>query len=637
MTAIAGLWRWSDGVAAQSVAQDCGRMLRALSIYGADDQAQCNYGEITVGRCLSRLLPEDIYDSGPLNTHGLLLAADVRLDNRDELVAALCLPLKWARQVADSTILFAALERWGERAPDRLIGDYAFAFWESSKQRLLLARDPLGERPLHFHRAKGLFAFASMPKGLHALPDVPYAPDLTRLAHRIAQVRVSGPRSFYEGIERVQPGHLVLVTRTGIVVRRHWNPQRRVLLLKKPEEYAEALCEVLDQAVSSRLRGVGVVASQLSGGLDSTSVTAAAARLQAKHGRRVVAFTAAPRADYDGRPSVNRFGDESSHAAAVAALYDNIDHVVLRSDGHSPLADLDSNIHLYDKPVLNACNAVWMARIYACAQVRGIRVMLSGELGNATISYNGRALLAEMFASGHLARWLRESTHLTRLGWASWAGVLRQTMGHWLPRELLARIERRRVASSAAALRRAPLPKSQLEGFERLRQSADDLPSDSWGYRLEWLRRIDRGNENMGALAGWGIDRRDPTSDRRLVEFCLAVPTEQYLRNGVPSSLLRRAMRSRLPAVVLDEHRKGLQFADWHEAITRESILMEIDPLSACGPVADRLDIPRLRATVNDWPKEGWERPENIHQYRTVLLRSLSAGHFVRRVLEQKR
>jgi asparagine synthase (glutamine-hydrolysing) len=154
---------------------------------------------------------------------------------------------------------------------------------------------------------------------------------------------------------------------------------------------------------------------------------------------------------------------------------------------------------------------------------------------------------------------------------------------------------------------------------------------------MEWLRRFDRGNEHMGALAGWGIDRRDPTSDRRLVEFCLAVPTEQYLRDGVPSSLLRRAMHARLPPVVLDEHRKGLQFADWHESVTRESMLAEIDHLSACGPVAEWLDIPRLRATVNDWPREGWERPETIHLYRFVLLRSLSAGHFVRRVLEQKR
>jgi len=612
-------------------------MLRALSSYGADDQAQCSCGEIAVGRCLTRLLPEDIYDSGPLCSNGLLLSADVRLDNRDELVAALCLSREWALQAADSAILFAALERWGERAPDRLIGDYAFAFWESSKQRLLLARDPLGERSLYFHRAKGLFGFASMPKGLHALPDVPYAPDLTRLAHRIAQVRASGSRSFYEGIERVEPGHLVIVTREGIVARRHWNPQRRVLRLEKPEEYAEALCEVLDQAVSSRLRGVTDVASQLSGGLDSTSVTAAAARLQAKHGRRVVAFTSAPRADYDGRSPANRFGDESSHAAAVAALYDNIEHVVLRSDGRSPLADLDTNIRLYDKPVLNACNAVWMARIYACTQARGIRVLLSGEVGNATISYNGRALLAEMFASGQLARWIRESTRLTRLGWASWPGVLRQTMGHWLPRELLARIERRHVTSSAAGLRRVPLPKSQLKRFERLRQTADDVPSDSWGFRMQWLRHTDRGDDNMAALAGWGIDRRDPTSDRRLVEFCLAVPTEQYLRDGVPSSLLRRAMRARLPAVVLNEQRKGLQFADWHESLTRESMLVEIDRLSACGPVAERLDIPRLRASVNDWPREGWERPETLHLYRTVLLRSVSAGHFVRRVLEQKR
>jgi hypothetical protein len=62
-----------------------------------------------------------------------------------------------------------------------------------------------------------------------------------------------------------------------------------------------------------------------------------------------------------------------------------------------------------------------------------------------------------------------------------------------------------------------------------------------------------------------------------------------------------------------------------------------IDQLSACRPVAERLDIERLRVAVNNWPEGGWERPETGHLYRNVLLRSLVAGHFVRRVLEQRR
>jgi asparagine synthase (glutamine-hydrolysing) len=639
MTAIAGLWRYARPVEPESLANHCRGMLRAQSIYGPDDMADHLHGQVAVGRCLMRTLPEDIYDQGPVVANGCLMVADVRLDNREELISALALPRDWTTRAADSAILFAALQRWADRAPARLVGDYAFAFWDYNERHLLLGRDPLGERPLHFHRSPDLFAFASMPKGLHALPEVPYSPDLNRLAHRIAQVRPAGSASFYENIERLEPGCMAVVTTTGVSVRRHWVPQRHKLRLKTTREYAEALCEVLDRAVSSRLRGATDVGSQLSGGLDSTSVTAAAARLQARRGRRGVAYTSAPRIGYDSRCAMNRFGDESQHAAAVAALYDNMEHVIVRPDGRTPLADLDANIRLYDKPLLNPCNAMWMAQIYADARARGIRVVLSGQLGNATISYNGRALLAEAFSAGRLRQWLRESMAITRSGWATWPGVLRETIGPHLPRGMLARADRRRPRSSAAAFLRTLTPKSGLEAFERLRQVRDDLPVDSWSHRMEWLRRNDRGNENIGALGGWGVECRDPTADRRVVEFCLSVPTELFLRGGLPSYLLREAMTDRLPPLVLQERRKGLQFVDWHESMTtaRGSIAALIEQLAVCEPVAQRLDIPRLRAAVENWPQGGWDRPEILHFYRTVLLRSLSAGHFAQRVLNQRR
>jgi asparagine synthase (glutamine-hydrolysing) len=234
---------------------------------------------------------------------------------------------------------------------------------------------------------------------------------------------------------------------------------------------------------------------------------------------------------------------------------------------------------------------------------------------------------------------MRESIAITRSGWATWPGVLRQTIGPYLPRGLLARFERHYAGSAAAALLRTPIPKSRVEAFEQLRQATHDRAADSWNHRMQWLRQNDRGNENMGALGGWGIDCRDPTADRRVVEFCLSVPTDLYLRGGVPAYLLRRAMSDRLPPVVLQERRKGLQFADWHESMTtaRGSIAALIEQLSACEPVARRLDIPRLRAALDNWPGGGWERPEISHLYRTVLLRSLSAGHFVQRVLDQRR
>ena len=151
--------------------------------------------------------------------------------------------------------------------------------------------------------------------------------------------------------------------------------------------------------------------------------------------------------------------------------------------------------------------------------------------------------------------------------------------------------------------------------------------------RLWGLNRIDRGNSRKATLAGWGIDIRDPTADRRLIEFCLSVPTEQFFRNGVPRALARAALADRVPAEVLNERRRGLQAVDWHEGMTaaRTRILEEIGRLEQNGPAARALDLPRMRRLAENWPTEGWHREDIIEQYRLALLRGISVGHFLRR------
>ena len=119
----------------------------------------------------------------------------------------------------------------------------------------------------------------------------------------------------------------------------------------------------------------------------------------------------------------------------------------------------------------------------------------------------------------------------------------------------------------------------------------------------------------------------------RLVEFCLAVPTEMYLRDGTQRALARRAFADRLPPRVLDERRKGYQAADWHErlALVRGQVEVELDRLADCAPATEVLDLERMRRLVAQWPADGWEQMDVMQNYRLALLRGLSTGHFLRR------
>jgi asparagine synthetase B (glutamine-hydrolysing) len=256
-------------------------MLAAQAIYGPDDSAACSSDSVTLGRALSLDLPEDIFDRGPSQSPegNLVLTADARIDNRYELCADIHLSGPDSAVLGDAAVVLCAWRRWGERAIERLASDFAIAVWNRRECTLTLARDFAGARPLHYHRSAGFFAFASMPKGLHALPEIPRDFDKERALDYIRMLPDNGPRSYFAGIERVEPGQIVTVTPTGVATRRYWSPPVRKLRLRNREEYAEGLRNHLDRAVRSRLRGLqGQVATHLSAGLDSSSVTATAKR-----------------------------------------------------------------------------------------------------------------------------------------------------------------------------------------------------------------------------------------------------------------------------------------------------------------------------------------------------------------------
>lgn len=637
MTSLAGYWSFSGR---SDAGRTCERMLQAQQVYAPEPKAGATWGDgdIALGRRLFRLLPEDRFDRAPIvGAEGRrVLVADVRLDNRDELVAALGIGPADAPTMADSAILMAALDRWDEEAVDRLEGDFAFALWDSHRQRLVLARDFMGMRPLHFHRGKGFLAFASMPKGLHALPDVPPAPDRDMLARFLALMPEGGTRTFFAGIERVPAGAICIATRDGVSTHRHWQPDPTPLRLKRDEDYEEAVRAALDRAVSVRLRGAEKgIGAHLSGGLDSSAVAATAARMLAP-AEPVAAFTAVPREGYDGAIPHGRFGDEGPLAAAVAARYPNIEHLLVRTDGRSPLAALDRNFFLFERPVLNLCNGVWMDGIMDAAKARGLAVMLTGQMGNMSFSYAGLELLPELLVGG---RWLRLARELRRLpaNGIRPRSALAHTIGPFMPAGLWRAINRRMgkhfnladysaVNPGTAQGLQADTAAAGLDFSYRPRR-------DPVGTRRWVIGRVDFGNYNKGYLGGWGIDVRDPSADRRLIELCLSIPAEQYLKDGLPRSLARRMLADRLPAEIVREQRKGLQAVDWHEGLCagRDEARLEAERIAAVEGAAEILETGRLAALLDEWPEGGWNGHKVTSLYRLALLRGLSGGHFLRK------
>jgi asparagine synthase (glutamine-hydrolysing) len=640
MTALAGFWHLEGRPEA---ADGCRRMLLAQQIYGPDDSGLWDDRDIALGRCLFRTLPEDRFDRKPQRggEGRFALVADLRLDNRDELARALGIDPAEAGSMCDAAMLMRAWERWETALFERLVGDYAFALWDNRDRRLFLARDAIGNRPLHYHRGDGFFAFASMPKGLHALPSVAYAPDEVRAAEFLALVPEYGPRSFFEGISRVEAGQLAVVSGGQVRTSLHWQPRRGTGKARSADYYAEGLRHHLDVAVAARLRGAGDrVGAHLSGGFDSSAVASTAARLMGERGGGVLALTAVPREGYPGTAGPGRIGDESELAGATASLYPNMEHVLVRPNGQKILDDLDRDFFLFERPLVNVCNQRWWKRVNEEARGRGVRVMLPAVMGNYSISYAGWERFAELAATGRWLTLAREGRATVRNRERSWKGVLADAVGPWLPEALWRAASRSAGRLDSEVTDYTTINRQRAVDLDLERRAAEqalDLSyrprKDGFETRLWCLRRIDFGNWHKGSLAGWGIDQRDPTTDRRLVEFTLALPMEAFLNRGESRAVARRAFADRIPQRVLTERRKGIPAIDWHEQVAASpaDLGVEIGRLEQVPAAAAALDLARMRSLVEAWPSGGWESRQAETFYRAALLRGIVSGHFLRK------
>jgi asparagine synthase (glutamine-hydrolysing) len=645
MTAIAGLVRHDQGMVDRGTLE---RMLNVLAPYGVDAQHCRSVGSAGFVRALLRSTPEDALDHQPCvdANSGWTLVFDGRIDNREELASALGIDSSRLQNMADAELVLHAWVRWERASLARLLGDFAIAAWHARSRRLMLSRDYLGARPLFWCQGDGFHAFASLPKALFAIPGVPRELSEEGLHDFLALVPMLDGKTLYRGIQRVMPGQCVVVE-DGRTRSETWYSfdSKSELRLRGDDQYVDAFAEHLERAVARRLRAVGPVASELSSGFDSSTITAVAAAQLAARGQSLLAYTSVPREGFSDRTPAGTHADEWPGASAVAARYPNIEHIRVRSDGTSPMQGLDFSIEALDRPTLNPCNGAWVDRMRGLAAARGVRVMLNGGVGNMSISYDGRALLPALFGRGQWIRWQHEASALLRTHpGLRWRKMLVHSLAAWMPQVLWQRWEASRGRGwnlpDYSAINPAFMAK--MDTAARARRAGVDLTyrdvADGRSTRIRALQLIDIGEYSLGANLV-GLETRDPTADRELVEFCLAVPESQYLRDGKTRWLLRRAMAGRLPPEILDGRSRGLQAADWYESTEQElpRIREELERLQAHPSAGKYLDLPALKASIEAWPRSGWHSTGLERRYRLKLLRGLSAGAFVRYVENDNR
>jgi asparagine synthase (glutamine-hydrolysing) len=397
------------------------------------------------------------------------------------------------------------------------------------------------------------------------------------------------------------------------------------------------------------LRGTGGIGSMISAGWDSSSVTAIAARLLAEQGRRMTSFTAVPREGFAGQTLPGRLIDESEIAARVLSDFPNVEHVRVSSATRSHLAEIETHSRFADLPVNGPVNIVWISRIADEARSRGIRVLLSADAGNFTASYNGDGALPALFRRG---KWIALShllLQMARRGRPLRSG-LNLAIAPFLPFGLYRLMLWATGRDVVFDVFRDTVLSSEFADAVNLEAIADETGwdmslrpgPDGRRMRLALIGRHDTSHSRVAMNARFGVDLRDPTIDRRVVELCLAIPEEHFLRDGRESAVFRDAMADVLPRWLLDHRHRGLQSADWYEGVVaaRNELAEHVERV-ARSPLGSRaLDVERLRTLVaaipdqttpsHDLAMSDWSSLRG-RRVGGQLLRGINLAHFILR------
>lgn len=587
MCGIAGYWGPQEPKDTNE--QILRRMAESLRHRGPDSSGVWSSPKAGVGLAHARLAIVDLSPAG----HQPMFSTDGRLcvayngeiynffELRKELEAAGLTPQGGWRGHCDTEVLLAAVQAWGlEAALQRFVGMFAFALWDKERQQLSLVRDRLGIKPLYCGYCDGYFLFGSELRALRCHPSWKGEQSNEALARYLRFSCIPAPLSIYQGIYKLAPGAMLVLDREDLEARRlpatkrYWSVQRAARQgLDNPlqgdvRELAAELERTLLDAVKLRLVADVPLGAMLSGGIDSSLVTALMQELSSQPVRTF---------------SIGSRVDEYDEAAAAKAVAEHLgtQHTELVVEADQALDAVRRMPAFYDEPYADASQVpTWLVCKLAREQVI---VCLSGDGGDELFAgYNRYFHAPGLWARMQLlARPVRSlAACLLRGGGeallAKGYGVLKGASG----REPLFRDKLQKVVDAMAAQNREAFfesliatwqreerllqqPRPGMDPAEELLAPLEPLPEEldylSWmmardqtGYLPDdILTKLDR------ASMAVSLEGRVPLLDHRVVELAWRLPPQGRVSGRVGKRMLRQVLYKRVPPELVERPKKG--------------------------------------------------------------------------------
>ena len=556
--------------------QQLAQLMQGVASRGPHASDSWVSGRVGIGHHLLREVPEAEREAQPLTSADgrFVMVFDGRIDNRGEIFANLDSHLWPRRDCPDVEIVLAAYRCWGEDAPRRLLGDFAYAVWDTVEQSLVGVRDPLAGRPFYYVDREDFFAFASHDEALLTLPDITSAPNEDHIAH-LFLLKLNDYDQFapwYVDLRALNPGHRLRIEHNKHPVESRYLtlPDAKPLHFASDQDATDAFEAVLSDAVSARLRCYGSPAMLLSGGIDSASVITAARPLLSNAGRGPIRTYSA-------------MSDDQTTCVESQAIRKLIESgpcapTIVRTpsfEGGMTEEALAKLVWDFADPIDNSL--VMHMSLFAKAAEDGCTAVLNGVGGDVTTHTFSVYVSELLHQARYLAAWQEAKAtaeHNTYLRHLSARRIFLQSLRTAIPDAV-----KRPVRLAQSALRRrdaksreaadaifSPAFLSTHNIHSRLQKRAPQEsrvtifdPGQSQMKSLDWLAH---GQIGYDRLAGrMGVTSRDVWCDLRLVKFYVGLPLSYREGGGWTKSLVRAYLRVR--GQTDTANRKDKQHVGW--------------------------------------------------------------------------
>ncbi|RKL66393.1 asparagine synthetase B [Salipaludibacillus neizhouensis] len=642
MSAIAGILHTND----EPVSQDnIDAIMESLLQFPANDIQIWKKQNIFLGCHAQWITPESVGELLPFYDYErqLAITADAIIDNRSELFNLLQVDREDRKKMTDSQLMLLAYDKWGEESPKYLIGDFAFVLWDEKKQKLFGARDHAGYRTLYYHFNQNKFSFCTTIEPLLSLPYIPKNLNEEWLAEYLAISgnidTVDAITTPYEKIYQIPPAHSFSIYLDQLKLTRYCSlyPDKKIKL-NSNEEYVEAFQEVFQKAVKARLRTHHNVGSQLSGGLDSGAVVGFAAKEMRKENKQLHTFSYIPPRDFIDFTPNHLLADERPFIKSTVHQVGGISDHYLDFEGENSYSEIDTFLEINEMPYKFFENSFWLKGMFEVAEEKGVGILLNGDRGNYTISwgsaFNYFSILMKKLKWVKLYQELnkysrkiggsrlRNLPHIACIGYP----VLNRFSNNipWkLPRIINHKFSER------------------TDVFNKLKKSG--LGETGWFTTNDIYKERKRlfedffpwntGNSFTCKLSlRHSLWKRDPTNDLRVIRFCLSIPDDQYVQQGLDRALIRRATKDILPDKVrLNQRIHGVQGADWVHRMKPYwgSFVSEVDALTKDDRMLAFLDRDILNTALEKVKKGPRVEYATDTDYK-ILMRSIIISRFVK-------